>query len=102
TVVAFGFQYFAKAYLIDYFQKHFFDRPFGEVAAEYVRFISNTLGDPNPETGHLRDLHALGFLPVRVRAVPEGTSVPLRVPMLTIGNTEPRFFWVTNFLETLF
>ena len=102
TVVAFGFQYFAKAYLIDYFQKHFFDRPFGEVAAEYVRFISNTLGDPNPETGHLRDLHALGFLPVRVRAVPEGTSVPLRVPMLTIENTEPRFFWVTNFLETLF
>ena len=101
-VVAFGFQYFVKEYLIDYFQKHFFDRPYEEVELEYVRFISNTLGDANPTVAHLRDLHSLGFLPVRVRAVPEGTSVPLRVPMLTIENTDPRFFWVTNFLETLF
>lgn len=101
TVVAFGFQYFVKEYLIDYFQKHFFDRPYEDVELEYVRFIANTLGDPNPTVAHLRDLHALGFLPVRVKAVPEGTSVPLRVPMLTIENTDPRFFWVTNFLETI-
>lgn len=100
-VVAFGFQYFVKEYLIDYFNENFFDRPKDEVVAEYTRFIKFAMGVENPKTKHIEDLHDLGYLPLLVKAVKEGTMVPIRVPMLTIENTEPRFFWLTNYVESL-
>ncbi len=42
-----------------------------------------------------------GHLPVRIKAVPEGTVVPVKNVLLTIENTDPNCFWLTNFLETL-
>ncbi len=42
-----------------------------------------------------------GRLPVRIRAVPEGTVVPTRNVMMTIENTDPRLYWLPNYLETL-
>ncbi len=101
NVVAFGTQAFIKEYLLDVFQEHFFNRPKADVIAEYKRLIKATLGDPNPETKHLEDLHDLGYLPLSIKALPEGTIVPTRVPTLTIQNTDPRFFWLTNFIESL-
>jgi len=100
-VVAFGFQGFIKKYLIAYFDQNFFDRDIVDVLSEYTRIIKNTLGVANPETDHIVELHELGYLPLRIKAVEEGTLVPLRVPMLTIENTDPRFYWLTNFIETL-
>lgn len=100
-VVWFGGQAFYKEYLIDAFKENFFDRPKAEVIAEYVRVIKFTLGDQNPATKHLEDLHDLGFLPLSIKALPEGSLVPLRVPVMTIQNTDPRFFWLTNFVESL-
>lgn len=100
-VVAFGFQAFAKKYLIEYFNKHFFNRPREEVIAEYIRFIKFALGVANPDATHIGELHDLGHLPLKIRSVKEGTLVPLRVPMITVVNTNPRFFWVTNYIETL-
>ena len=100
-VVWFGGQAFIKEYLIDVFNEHFFNRSKEEVIAEYSRLIKATLGDPNPETKHLEDLHDLGYLPLLIKALPEGTIVPTRVPVLTIQNTDKRFFWLTNFIESL-
>jgi nicotinamide phosphoribosyltransferase len=100
-VVWFGGQAFYKEYLIDTFNDHFFNRPKAEVISEYTRLIKATLGDPNPETSHLEELHDLGFLPLSIKALPEGTVVPTRVPVMTIQNTDPRFFWLTNFIESL-
>lgn len=99
-VVAFGFQ----AFLHDYqrmFQDLFFDKPWNEIENEYKRIVKNTLGDPNPDTSHIEYLHDLGYLPLKIQAIPEGTLVPIRVPMLTIENTDPNCFWLTNYLETL-
>lgn len=101
TVVAFGFQGFVQEYLIDYFNQHFFSRPATVVVAEYERFMKFALGEVNPVTEHIEALHNLGYLPILIKAVPEGTSIPIRVPMLTIENTISDFFWVTNYLETL-
>ncbi len=101
NVVNFGTQAFIKEYLMDVFQEHFFSRPKAEVIAEYKRLIKSTLGDPNPETQHLEDLHDLGYLPLSIKALPEGTIVPTRVPTMTIQNTNPKFFWLTNFIESL-
>jgi nicotinamide phosphoribosyltransferase len=100
-VITIGPQMFAKNYLIDYFNENFFDLPKEEMISQYSRIIKNCLGIAEPETKHIEDLHDLGYLPVLIKSLPEGTPCPIRVPMLTIQNTDPRFFWVTNFLETL-
>ncbi len=42
-----------------------------------------------------------GFLPVRIKAVPEGTVVPTRNVLMTLENTDPELPWVTNYVETL-
>lgn len=100
-VVAFGMQAFIKRYLIEYFDKHFFNRSREEVITEYVRFIKYTLLVENPDASHIEELHDLGYLPLHIKMVKEGTLVPLRVPMMTIVNTQPKFFWLTNYIETL-
>lgn len=101
AVVVFGNQVFIKEYLIDFFQENFFSRPKAEVVAEYARVIKFSLGDPNPHTKHIEDLHDLGYLPLRIKALPEGTKLPLKVPALTVENTHKKFFWLTNYIETL-
>ena len=55
----------------------------------------------NYDVTHFEQLWDLGYLPIEVRALEEGTVCPIRVPMLTIHNTKPEFFWVTNYLETI-
>lgn len=100
-VVLFGLQYFIKKYLIEDFNRNFFNRPKQEVVSEYQRRISAYLG-PNAITyEHIERLHDLGYLPVEVKALPEGSMVPIRTAMFTIKNTLPEFFWITNFLETI-
>lgn len=42
-----------------------------------------------------------GKLPVRIKAVPEGSVVPVHNVLMTIENTDPKCYWLTNFLETL-
>lgn len=99
-VVSFGFQGFIRKYLIAYFNENFFARPQNEVVKEYTDFIAATLNQP--DTGeHIARLHALGYLPLRIKAIPEGKSVAIKVPMMTIENTHPDFYWLTNYLETL-
>lgn len=100
-VVMFGLQGFIKEYLIDYFNENFFNRPKKDVIDEYIRFIKYTLNEENPDYQHIEDLHDYERLPILISALPEGTLVPVRVPMFTIENTEDKFFWVTNYLETL-
>lgn len=100
-VVAFGFQGFIKKYLIDYFNENFFSKELNAVLDEYSRVVEFALGDKDPDVGHIIELHNLGYLPVVIKAVDEGSMVPIRVPMLTIENADSRFFWLTNYLETV-
>lgn len=100
-VVFFGMQGFIESMLIDYFNVNFFEKERSEVLAEYERFVHFTLGDENPESDHIAALWDLQYLPIEVRTLPEGSRVPLRVPVATFVNTLPEFFWLTNALETL-
>ncbi|KZS42437.1 nicotinate phosphoribosyltransferase [Aquimarina aggregata] len=100
NVVFFGLQYFIKEYLIKRFNKDFFNQPKDIVTLEYKKYVDNYLGiDYN--ISHIEALHDLGYLPIQIKALPEGTEVPIRVPMFTLVNTKPEFFWLTNYLETL-
>lgn len=99
-IVFFGLQYFVKEYLIDYFKVMFFDKPKREVIDEYKRIIKNTLGGIQ-SYDHIEKLHDLQYLPIEIKALPEGSLVDMRIPFLTIKNTLPEFYWITNFFETL-
>lgn len=94
-VVFFGLQYFLQEYMSG---KGFFDRPKDEVISEYRNAVA---GFASNEVAHIEALHSLGYFPLEFRALPEGTLCPLRVPMFTVENTDPRFFWLTNYIETI-
>ena len=100
-VVFFGLQYFLKKYIIQDFDLHFFKQPKEVVVKKYARRINNYLGENQVGTKHIEELHDLGYIPMVFKALPEGTSVPIRVPMFTMYNTIPEFFWLTNYFETL-
>ena len=100
-MVFFGLQYFIKDFLIDSWNRDFFQQPKDKVIAVFERRINNYLGPNNVGTAHIADLHDLGYLPIKIMALPEGSVYPLKVPCLTIYNTDERFFWLTNYLETI-
>lgn len=100
-VVFFGLQYFLKKYVIEDFNNNFFNQPKDVVIERYARRINNYLGPNSVGTKHLADLHDLGYIPMVFKALPEGVSVPIRVPMFTMYNTKAEFFWLTNYFETL-
>lgn len=100
-IVFYGLQGFIKEYLVDYFNGNFFGRPLEDVISEYDDYCINCLFIEKPINKHIADLHALGYLPIEVKAVKEGTKVPIRVPVFTVKNTIDKFYWVTNALETL-
>lgn len=101
AVVFLGLQYFIKKYILHDFEHYFFQQPKATVVKKYTRRINNFLGENQVGTKHIEDLHDLGYIPMTIKALPEGTAVPMRVPMFTLYNTKPEFFWLTNYFETL-
>lgn len=102
--VVFGIQYFIKKYLIEEFNANFFNLPLQDILNAYDRRIRTFLGqDAFDAIGHehIEKLHKLGYLPIKIKALAEGTLCPLGVPVLSIINTHPDFFWLPNYLETL-
>lgn len=55
----------------------------------------------NEDFEHFGKLHDLGYLPIEIKALPEGTIAPIATPFLVIRNTHPEFEWLPNFLEPL-
>jgi len=98
--VHFGIQGAMKE-LNQLWQDSFFSQPKEQVIARYKRRIDNYLGPGAITYDHIAALHDLGYLPIEVKSLPEGTIVPIGVPTFTITNTLPDFFWLPNFLETV-
>lgn len=118
-VVSFG-QQMVMRQIKEMFDKNFFNLPFNQglrgsdnneiknvlknqrdkVCQEIKKEYSIYLGY-DYDVSHIERLWDLGYLPIKVKALPEGTFVSYGVPVLTIYNTNPDFFWLTNFLETL-
>lgn len=101
-VVTFGLQYFIKKYLIQEWNEKFFSQPKGKVLARFVRRINNYLGPNEVGDSHIAELHDLGYLPLEIFALPEGTEYGIRIPSIVFWNTLPNFFWLTNYIETVF
>lgn len=100
-VVFFGLQYFIKEYLIERWQNDFFSKPKADVVNSYKRRVETSLGKGAITFEHIEALHDLGYLPLEIMALPEGSLIPMRCPCLVMYNTLPEFFWLTNYFETI-
>lgn len=100
-IIWFGLQYFIKDFLIETWDKGFFKLPKDKVVGWYKRRMDTSLGEDTIPVDHIEALHDLGYLPIEIKALPEGAFVPVGIPAMTIHNTKPEFFWLTNYLETI-
>lgn len=100
-VVMFGLQGFIKWFLIDTWNTEFFNKPKEQVVEKYRQRLVNALGPNADNVAHIEALHDLGYLPIEIKAIEEGNRVNIGVPVFTIKNTIPEFFWVTNYLESV-
>ncbi|WP_408950663.1 nicotinate phosphoribosyltransferase [Lysobacter sp. Hz 25] len=91
--VFFGLQAILKEYLA---------KPVTHADVDEARDLFAAHGEPFNEAGwrYIVDTHG-GLLPIRIRAVPEGTVVPTHQALVTIESTDPQAYWVPSYLETL-
>lgn len=100
-VVVFAFQYFIQEYLGKQWVENFFNKPKKEVISSYKRITDNCLGKDSVPTAHIEALHDLGYLPLKIKALAEGTLCPIGVPMLTYQSTHPVGYFLPGLLETI-
>ncbi len=79
----------------------FFASPKEKVIGKYARRMAIYLGGVVKATEQLSELHDVGYLPLTVKSLPEGSKVGFGIPVMTVTNTLPHFFWLVNYLETL-
>lgn len=101
-IVSFGQRYVARR-LHDVWNEFFFKRPIEE-AINFGKDIEKYLG-LEYDAQHFIDLHKLGYLPYRIKALPEGVRTKPNVPHMTltntlVGNGSEEFAWLTLYLET--
>lgn len=98
-VVHFGLQAYIQKYLMDDFAL-FFSSDVDVVCSLYEQRLASILGPNTIGSEHVRKLWETGYLPLRFCAAPEGTQLPIGVPAFTVENTDPDFYWLTNYIET--
>jgi nicotinamide phosphoribosyltransferase len=102
SVCFFGLQYFLKRYMLGAVVTR-------EKIDEAEKVYAVHFGDGTNENNtlffkegweHILEKHG-GKLPITIKAVPEGMVIPNKTVLFTMVNTDPKCFWLTNFLETL-
>jgi len=90
--VFYGLQMYLKEYL---------SRPITQEMIDEAEAFWKVHGEPFNKEGweYILKEHN-GYLPVRVRAVPEGMVVPIKNVLVTVEVTDPKCFWVTSYIET--
>lgn len=97
-IVWFGAQAGLIKILDDVWYKQFFQRPKDEVISEARRVFEKYMGVS--DMSNFEALHDLGYLPLEIKILPEGSITKIGIPCLTITNTHPDFQWLPNYLET--
>lgn len=103
-IVVFGQQMLVRKMKKDW-DNNFFNRPVEDIIL-FGEDMTTMLGLSTPyDISHIVALHKLGYLPVRIKAMEEGSVVPYKIPSFTIVNTQPLdgtiVDWLVNYLETI-
>ena len=99
NIVWFGLQAFIKKTLIEEWNINFFNKSWKELKKELNDVLVPYIG--MTDFDHFEALHKLGYLPIEIKSLKEGSLVNIGTPVLTIVNTHPEFQWLTNYLETV-
>lgn len=100
ATVFYGLQMFMKEYLEGVaFTQEELDEAYEYLGTKYGVFGREDVFDKS-KFQYILDVHG-GRLPVRIKAVPEGSVVGVKNVLVTIENTDPNCYWLTNFLETI-
>lgn len=99
-VVFVGLQGVIEWLLTDLWQKEFFNQDRENILRAYEARVGRGLGIQSAKVDHIGALWDLGYLPIKIKALPEGSRVDIRVPVFTVTNTHPDFYWLTNYIET--
>lgn len=100
-VVFFGLQGFVMEYLMKLANDTFFFRDKQSVLTEYKKYLDNQIGSQSYDLGRIEKLYNLGYLPLEIKSLPEGTKVPMGVPCIELSNTHPDFAWVVQWVECI-
>lgn len=100
-MVWFGMQAFIQEWLLEYFQNNFFDLPLERVLKEYKFTMNIQLGEGNYDVEKVEKLHSLGYLPLEIKALPEGSLVNMGVPCIELTNTVDDFAWLVQWIECI-
>lgn len=101
TMVFFGAQKAIKV-MKQQWDDSFFSKPKDVVMKAYGRRVKNYLGADagDDQIKAMGKLHDLGYLPLQIKTLPEGSAVNMGIPTITITNTHKEFYWLTNYCET--
>lgn len=74
-----------------------------EDATEFFTYFTEILGTPVPKDieAKINALVSLGYIPLEIKAVAEGTLLDNKNVLATVTNTHPDFYWVVGFFESL-
>lgn len=86
-------------YIHSQFQENFFDKPLSE-AEKFAQDMSKYTMTEYDGT-HFVELHKLGYLPIKIKSLPEGILTSPNIPHITGVNTVDGYAWLGLFLETL-
>lgn len=98
STVFFGLQYFIKRYLIG---EVITERDLPRIKAFCKHHFYGNESIFNEDGWRYIIENHKGRLPISIKAVPEGTVVPIHNVLMTVENTDPKCAWLTNFMETL-
>jgi nicotinamide phosphoribosyltransferase len=94
-VVFMGLTDFCQTYLIEGMNNTFFNVDFEIIKEQYYDVLGKSLGYPKKDIDKtvekVKALHELRYLPIQIKAVPEGTRVPMSCPCIEIRVTDGRF-----------
>lgn len=97
-VIVYGLQA-TIAMVTERWEKEFFQRDWDDIEKETLHVLTPFLGYTAEHISHFKDLHTLGYLPLKFKTLPEGSHVEVNLPVLTVQNTHPDYPWLTNFVE---
>jgi nicotinamide phosphoribosyltransferase len=104
-MVVFGIANFVNEYLIKNFNENFFNLNSKTIEREIVDTLCNGLGYPTEMASYtvekIMGLYKLGYLPIELNGLPEGTICPMGVPAIEIRSTHKDFAWVAQSIESL-
>lgn len=96
-----GIQGFIKWFFIDLFERNFFRKSKTKAINGLRKLADKSIGPGKVDMSGIEALYDLGYLPLEIRALPEGSLVKEKVPVYTVQNTVSGFGWVVNYFESV-